>query len=70
MVFFSPTPQSLPLSPEPLVPLIAFIQRISMAEGLWIIFRAFFFYYTLQKQNCLKKTLLKGKIEEGFDTSS
>lgn len=70
MVFFSPTPQSLPLSPEPLVPLIAFIQRISMTEGLWVIFRAFFFYYTLQKQNCLKKTLLKGKIEEGFDTSS
>lgn len=43
MVFFSPTPQSLPLSPEPLVPLIAFIQRISMTEGLWVIFRAFFF---------------------------
>ena len=59
MVFFSPAPQSLPLSPEPLVPLIDFIQRISMTEGLWVIFRAFFFSLHITKARLFKDNTVK-----------
>lgn len=60
MDFVSLAPKLLsPLSPEPLVPIIAFIWRISMAEDLLVIFKVLFSPFHIMKVKLLQGGIIK-----------